>query len=78
MLLNQNFVNISHRYHACYMPRLYHSPWSDHLNNIWRIVKIIKQKEIKRHGRIRTLLFDLQWSNTRTESCCRCSNYDQQ
>jgi hypothetical protein len=38
----QNPVCISHRSHACYMPRLSYRPWIDHLNNMLWSVEVMK------------------------------------
>jgi hypothetical protein len=35
-------VYTSHLSHMCYIPYLYHPSWSDHANNIWRKVHIMK------------------------------------
>jgi hypothetical protein len=39
---DQNFVCISHLFHACCMSHPSHTPRFDHPNNIWRSVQVMK------------------------------------
>jgi hypothetical protein len=39
---NQNIIRISQLSHACYIPRLSHTPWLEQPNNIWWRVQIMK------------------------------------
>jgi hypothetical protein len=39
---NQNFINTSHIFHACYMYRPQHTSWCHHCSTCWRVQTLSK------------------------------------